>query len=331
MAARKTKGDYLMAIDPAARAVITSDDQTRKYILLTNLVAKITDPLVHSRALQVTSRLKNPYNARTLCSSVVRPFVLESLNNCWPAGEDPLVSNPARFPEVSSRIRAKSGLSRQILRQLIEFLDKINSLNPKATFKQLSLILKYLLDSSPSREPGRRRVLRGLEDGNPYGAAIKFAERTLGGHTTALLTDVCIELIFGRVEGDFKVSSHAVNQSDASPQGILDCDAILGKKSFLSLEVKDKSIGPLEIESLKSKANTRGLSNYGLVLGLHGSASTCAMNTIPTIDIRSLIATTALLLGPEFNMKFIRTIKKRILTKRVSPQCKAYARQCFNF
>ena len=54
--------------------VLAATDVTFKYILVTGYLAKYVNPTVHTRALQVGSKLKGAYDARSLCHKVVVGF-----------------------------------------------------------------------------------------------------------------------------------------------------------------------------------------------------------------------------------------------------------------
>jgi hypothetical protein len=56
------------------REILTAQDVTYKYILITGLLAKRTNARVHPRALQARSSLPGAYDARSLCHSVVVSF-----------------------------------------------------------------------------------------------------------------------------------------------------------------------------------------------------------------------------------------------------------------
>lgn len=54
--------------------VLAATDVTFKYILVTGYLAKYVNPSVHARALQVGSKLKGAYDARSLYHKVVVVF-----------------------------------------------------------------------------------------------------------------------------------------------------------------------------------------------------------------------------------------------------------------
>src|SRR6266702_4748147 len=81
-------------------AVMESKDVTFKYILVTGLLGKVTNPAVHPRALQTGSKLTNSYDARKLCHSVVVPFE-KTRGDMFGLSNEPFVNKPARHPEHS--------------------------------------------------------------------------------------------------------------------------------------------------------------------------------------------------------------------------------------
>src|SRR5690348_6497937 len=76
-------------------AVMSSKDVTFKYILVTGLLAKSTNPSIHPRAIQTGSKLANAYDARSLCHSVIVPFE-KTRGDLFGLSNEPFVNKPAR-------------------------------------------------------------------------------------------------------------------------------------------------------------------------------------------------------------------------------------------
>src|SRR4051794_7949490 len=55
-------------------AVLKAKDVAFKYIMVTGLLGKCTEPAVHPRALQAGSSIEGAYDARSLCHGVVVTF-----------------------------------------------------------------------------------------------------------------------------------------------------------------------------------------------------------------------------------------------------------------
>lgn len=80
--------------------VFTASDVTYKYILVTGLLGKLTQPGVHPRALQAQSKLAGAYDARGLCHKVVVSFE-KTKGNLFGLSNEPFLNKPARHAEHS--------------------------------------------------------------------------------------------------------------------------------------------------------------------------------------------------------------------------------------
>lgn len=78
--------------------VLAATDVTFKYILVTGYLAKYVNPSVNARALQVSSKLDEAYDARSLCHKVVVGFE-KTKGNLFGLSNEPFVNKPARHPE----------------------------------------------------------------------------------------------------------------------------------------------------------------------------------------------------------------------------------------
>ena len=72
-----------------------------KYALLTQTLAKATDPQLYCLALQAGAGIRGAFDARSLCRRVVVPFEQENFSNALGGSSDPYVSKPLRRPEIS--------------------------------------------------------------------------------------------------------------------------------------------------------------------------------------------------------------------------------------
>jgi len=77
---------------------MAAPDITFKYILITGLLAKYTEPRIHPRVLQASTELQEAYDARSLCHFVVVPFE-KAHGNLFGLSNEPFVNKPARHPE----------------------------------------------------------------------------------------------------------------------------------------------------------------------------------------------------------------------------------------
>ncbi len=86
------------------RSSVNSNTRTYRYVLPTQLLAKVSDPAVDCRSLQAGADRTGSFDARTLAHRVIVPF--DQANERVLGGSpEPYVNNPVRVPEVSERYR----------------------------------------------------------------------------------------------------------------------------------------------------------------------------------------------------------------------------------
>ncbi|WP_137513908.1 restriction endonuclease, SacI family, partial [Escherichia coli] len=98
--------------------VILGTHLTYRYILITGLLAKATDPRVNPLALQANAPVDGAYDARSLCHSVIvgkveGPFLEGKLG----ASNEPFLNKPARYMLHSSDNPVRRG-NDKVLQQL---------------------------------------------------------------------------------------------------------------------------------------------------------------------------------------------------------------------
>jgi hypothetical protein len=71
---------------------------TFKYIMVTGLLGKLTNPNVHPRSLQAGSSLPGAYDARSLCHQVVVGFE-KTKGNLFGLSNEPFLNKPARHEQ----------------------------------------------------------------------------------------------------------------------------------------------------------------------------------------------------------------------------------------
>lgn len=90
----------------AIQRCINSNTKSYRYVLPTQLVAKMADPSLDCRCVQAGRRGDGDFDARSVCHKVVVPFD-RSNHNVLGGSPEPYVNNPLRVPEISSRYDAQ--------------------------------------------------------------------------------------------------------------------------------------------------------------------------------------------------------------------------------
>jgi hypothetical protein len=129
--------------------VLEAKDVTFKYILVTGYLAKLVNPSIHSRALQVSSGLVGAYDARSLCHKVVVGFE-KSKGNLFGLSNEPFVNKPARHPEHDGE---NPQLRNKALAQIVhDALEAANSSKPEKVFLGLVHIMRIAAKRATDRK-----------------------------------------------------------------------------------------------------------------------------------------------------------------------------------
>jgi len=85
----------------AIKDSINSATKSYRYVLPTQLVAKLADPSVDCRAVQASYAVKGAFDARSIAQKVVVPFERDNAKVLGGSPE-PYVNNPLRVPAVAA-------------------------------------------------------------------------------------------------------------------------------------------------------------------------------------------------------------------------------------
>ena len=86
-------------------SLVNSGTKSYRYVLPTQLVAKLADPSLDCRCLQAIRGGEGAFDARTVAHNVIVPFD-QTNHNVLGGSPEPYVNNPLRVPELSKHFRA---------------------------------------------------------------------------------------------------------------------------------------------------------------------------------------------------------------------------------
>jgi len=232
--------DIERSLSSAISTLLQSKTKSYRYVLPTQLLAKVVNSEANATCLQKKSGVIGRFDARTLCKSVVVPFERKQ-GNPLGGSPEPYVNNPLRVPEVSSTYRNaqkdKDGWDQlcSILKQVQECGDKDF---PERVFKQVLLEIRRIQQAqvvtySIPQRISLEHALRMLQ---------AFLDPRTGG---SRLQAVCVALFktIGELWGIYdEVLSAVVNASDASGNRPADIDCRKGGQTVLAVEVKDRIV-----------------------------------------------------------------------------------------
>ena len=244
-------------------AVIAAKDVTFKYILVTGLLGKCAEPAVHPRAIQTSSKLKQSYDARSLCHDVVVPFE-KTKGDLWGLSNEPFVNKPARHPEHSKdNAQLRNRDLAEKLHQALEFAHKESRNDVFAMLVHVLRLGKLRAESQITAtvdvETTFRRVVDFVE---------QFLQHSDGGARLASIVGAFITL----VNEGFTVKVYPPNYSDRFARTAGDVEIRFDKTVFSAFECKDRPISLDDIRNGIRKARETGVSEYCFI----GAASLVA-------------------------------------------------------
>ncbi|MGL5921691.1 restriction endonuclease, SacI family, partial [Chroococcidiopsis sp.] len=255
--------------DIEIRTIIQGKHLTFRYILVTALLGKATNPNINALALQAGADVEGAYDARSLCHEVVVPLERQLLNRSLGGSNEPFLNKPARFPTISLSNAVRAGKDKELLFILHKVLSEIET--SEQAFNCLCIAVRYTIE----RQTTRNQLLS--QPSESAGSHLKiiefvnaFVTKSIEGQVAAIVTGTILSIYFDQFEG-FEVIVHPVNQSGASSNEVADIDIKKNGRIFLAVEVKDKQFSQQDVDHAAFKASQYGLESITFVLGVSGS------------------------------------------------------------
>jgi len=228
---------------------INSKTKSYRYVLPTQIVAKLADNNLDCRCIQVARGGKGAFDARTIAHKVIVPFD-QSNDNVLGGSPEPYVNNPLRIPEISSGYREaqKNQKDWDHLCKVLNFVETKNE--NKITvmvFKQVLLEVFLRLSKSKVAYPAPTRIsLKSCID-----LMGKFLEDISGGDRLLTLSSALFVVIGKKFKLYSEVKREKITSSDKSSGMVSDLECLDDKGAIvLAVEVKDRV---LTVTQMKSK------------------------------------------------------------------------------
>ena len=268
MRALKTRVQPSEDIVPLLETVILGTHKTYKYILVTNLLAKATNPRVNALALQTSAPLAGSFDSRSLCHEVVVPFEREYLVNALGASNEPYLNKPARYQMISTTNAVRRGNDRHILETLIAIANRVNKDGQDQAFKCLSCcfqLLEKVIANNELLNTVNTIITPDLIDIYRYIA--RYIEESFEGETCAAVVGAVEKQFYACLKGEYRVEVHKVNEGGASSKEVGDIDVYENDKCFYSIEVKDKAFTVYDVEHAFNKMIAAHVKRGSFVYG----------------------------------------------------------------
>lgn len=237
------------ALVESVRSAVNSSTKSYRYVLPTQLVAKLADLSLDCRCLQAGRGTPGSFDARTIAHGVIVPFD-QANDNVLGGSPEPYVNNPLRVPEVSDRYR-KAQRNQRDWNHLCNVLSIVEK-KRDAVFTEL--VLKQVLTEIYRRlsgvhvvypTPKRISLNKSIELIENY-----LAEHSGGDRLLALASALFV--VIGRRFGLYsEVRRASITAADVATGMLADLECISEQGDVvLVVEVKDRE---LTINQLRDK------------------------------------------------------------------------------
>jgi len=251
--------------------VLDNTHLTYKYILITALLAKATNPAVNPLCLQQKSALPGSYDARTICHSIIVKFEKEELGKALGGSNEPFLNKPARFTELDKGNAVRAGRDKEILDALCDNLPLIETADD--AFAGLVYALCKLLVVKQEKAKLTQFSLASPAEDNETAQLYRFINVLLNqNYEGEILTLVVAGLfeLFLATEDNRCVEVHPVNESGASSKEVSDLDIYINGELYVSNELKDKEFTDHDLSHAADKVIAAGKMQMNFIFGRHG-------------------------------------------------------------
>lgn len=255
--------------DTEIRTIIQGTHLTFRYILVTALLGKATNPDINALALQAGANIEGAYDARTLCHQVIVPIERKLLNSALGGSNEPFANNPARLPTISLSNPVRRGKDQKLQSMLYKVLSEIGTSDQ--AFVCLCNAVRYAIEKQTARSGSLPQL---SESADSHLKTIEFIDafvtRSIEGQVAAIVTGSVLSIYFDQFEG-FEVIVHPVNQSGSSSREVADIDIKKNGKIFVVVEVKDKPFSEQDVDHAAFKVSQYSLTSITFVIGVNGT------------------------------------------------------------
>jgi SacI restriction endonuclease len=242
-------------------ACVNTQTKTYRYVLPTQLVAKVADPALDSRCVQASRGGKGTFDARSVCDEVIAPFDKEN-HNVLGGSPEPYVNNPLRVPEITKQHR-KRQKDKEGWDALCFVLEKVETRQePEFTlrvFKQTLLEIYKRLSAVQVTYPIPRRI--SLEQTKTL--IQDFISAKSGGDRVLALTSALLETAGSKFRLYSEVCRSKITAADAATGLVADIECKdSNKRIVLGVEVRDKELTVKQIKDKLPNVRSKKVSEF---------------------------------------------------------------------
>lgn len=267
-------------ISRSIEAILRSSTKTYRYVLPTQILAKLVNQSLDSRCLQSQCAFEGSFDARSLCHKVIVPFE-RNINSPLGGSKEPYVNNPVRVPSVTLEYlgQQKNKAHWRLMCEILDVVESSSLLELRKIYKQVLIQTRRLSEELQLEYPFPQRINHKDLDN----LLLEFLTTPSGG---ARLQAVIYALFL--TFKDFwdlyeVVKSDPVNAPDSQRGGAADVECLNDGVVVLAVEVKDRTI---TLEMIEDKINAARLHNINEVLFLARADNLIATEDTETIQDR---------------------------------------------
>ena len=253
--------DPAIAVSPEIlgqlKTVLTARAITYKYILITGLLGKLSNPKAHPRALQAGSSLKGAYDARSLCHRVVVSFEKNTAKNLFGLSNEPFINKPARHPEhdkSNPQLRDK-----ELSAATHDVLEVARKLSSREVEAMLVAALRICHNAAKSQVVPVVDANANL--GHVFEFVKRFLRKTDGGSRLVAVVGAFATLMHER----YTVKVYPPNYSDTFAKTLGDIEILDGSHLLAAYECKQRPISLDDVRHGIRKAREGGADEYCFV------------------------------------------------------------------
>jgi hypothetical protein len=312
--------------------IITGTHLTFRYMLITALLAKITDSSVHARSIQTGSNLDISFDARSLCHKVWVPFEREFLDNRLGGSNEPYLNKPARFPEIAKENAVRAGSDQNLLNILFDLLEELNSRDAEYCYDAFMYAFQLIMKR------------RGSSKDDILLTSAIFSTETLRCFAAEYLSEsyygeTCVSIVAALLTVEYwnhlTVSVHPANEAGSSSNEIGDIDIYDGKQLLYPVEVKDKSFIKADVDHAVRKSIQNRCNRLLFVIGIHSQLEMGDMKQIVVeyaekrfdlvfLSIKTLTNALISLFDNDQKQRFIQGLYKCLIEMRAKDETQGY-------
>ena len=223
------------------RVSVNSNTKTYRYVLPTQLLAKVADSTLDCRSLQAGADRTGSFDARTIAHQVIVPFD-QSNDRVLGGSPEPYVNNPVRVPEVSKQYR-NAQRNRRGWDHLCHVLETVESTGDenfsKNVLKQVVVEVYRRLSEVRVAYPAPRRISLS----RCISRIDEYLTELSGGDRLLALSSALFTVIGRRFHLYSRVQRASITSSDASTGMLADLECVAEDGAIvLVVEVKDRAL-----------------------------------------------------------------------------------------